>query len=173
MIANSGTSSAWTGTAMANAPSGGATAADLWAYASRTLTGPTINFNSPQANVMFAGGTITQGATYANAAGTGLTCTKAASATGWPSDLTSHTVTLQFKPATLALETYPNASSLSVTGTVSTPTGTSQACRFDATAAQTATLSPSSYNYQVWATSTNVAYLLESGTVNVKDDIRS
>lgn len=122
-------------------------AADIWGYASRTLTGgATVNVVAP---VLATGEVvIVRGDDYKAANGRALSWTS----TSWP-DLTGASVYLDVKPVT------PGAArSLRLTGSVVTPTGTAEV-QVDVARTDTASLTPKRYAYNL------VAALATSGNV--------
>jgi hypothetical protein len=123
-----------------------------------------------------ANGTVTlyKGDSYGTAGQT-LTFTKPSGAV-WPSDLSGYTVTLHMWQTHDADNNPPaspsklGASGAGVAGTVTVPTGDSQAVRIDLTTTQTDALEPGIYGFALRAVSGSTTKTLMSGGGRVIDD---
>jgi hypothetical protein len=134
------------GEALYNATQGGgATAAEIWSYVTRTLTAvvSSVSYNGPVAS---AGNIeIVKGADYFNADGQALEW----SSTGWP-DLTGATIEFVAKTNRGAVQEFSKA------GSVVTPTGTAVVrVELNATDTDSFTVGQNNYRFTVWATLVN------------------
>lgn len=140
-----------------------AIAAANWSYTTRTLTGP-VRIVSPLQTGEWA---IVRGDTRLNADGNAQTFTKQTNAP-WPTTLTSGwSVRLEVAPGDELLEQTPAAEGFDCTGTVVSAT----AVQFDITATDSDALSVGRYKYRVVATKSGSIVTLESGTVQVAEDV--
>lgn len=117
---------------------------------------------------------IIQGDGYLNADGRAIAFTKEAGQ-NWPTNITGATVTLAFtRNADKATVTAGGDATLSVTGTVVTPTGSSQSVRFDLAVADTDTLDigTGAYDFRIRVSGGSVGAVstIATGLVNVVDN---
>ena len=157
----------WTGSAVGTS---GLTASDVWTYASRMLTDGTVHVATPHQVGRIE---LVRGGSYYNSNSNALTITKGSEFT-WPSDVASLPWTV-----TLYLDPTPQNSGASAPTAVAGTVASASSVRFDLTKAWTSTIvlgpGTGAYKYTVLAATGSgasaKAWLLESGVVDVVDDI--
>lgn len=131
---------------------GGATAAEVWAYTSRTLTSwQELTVSAPSVSETRL--TIVPGQTYDDATGFALQWDQPTS--GWPSSLSGATIELEVTP------TYGDV--LTFAGTVAVATGSGKQVKVELTAAESETVTTGVY--RLWATLSGRKYRLAKGTL--------
>jgi hypothetical protein len=138
--------------------------AAIWAHTTRTLTaGVAQVVRSHQTGTL----SIVRGESYLNADGNPISITKESGA-AWPTTISGWTIKLAFLEQASNVEV-AGTTPTTITGTVVTATGDSQAVRFDMTKVVTSAMATGHavYKYSVWATSGDSAVELEQGTADV------
>jgi hypothetical protein len=131
----------------ADAGGGSLTAADVWTYATRTVTGPAPSYSPVHARAQLR---IVKGESYGSGAVKDIAI-GVSNGGSWPTDLSDYTWTFVADGS----ESATSAATFTGTVAVTTATGSSRAVQVTIAASTTASLAAGQYNYALQGTKTS------------------